>query len=176
MTTPSASDYFYSELESSLASSTGSDRKKWANTIIDNDIPLIQLFTLLAGEEKSANRFFWLVSDIALQKPEKVFAELPLLFDYVEQNHPKYLSAFASWWHYVGVPEENDAKAIDYLFKGFLSAETPVYIKTRALWVLVKMSKKYPELKQELKLCLSDQMDKYSKEFKKRAEKILKEL
>lgn len=166
-------DRFREELKSSLASSSGAERKSWALTIISEDIPLIDLFPLLSYEGKTASHFLWLVSDVGLQHPEKLCAELPVLFEYVEQNHPQYLSSFASWWHYVGVPEENEAKAIDHLFKWFLSAETTVTIKTRALWVLVELSKKYPDLKQELKLCLSDQMDKYSKDFKKRAEKIL---
>ncbi len=176
---------FYLELKSSLASSTGSQRKSWALTITSENIPITSLAPLLSSGGKTASHFTWLVSDVAIQNPERFLAELPALFDFMEKNHPSYLSSFASWWHYSrptvssgqgGVPVENEAKAIDYLFKWFLSAETAVYIKTRALWVLVELSKKYPELKGELKLCLEDQMEKYSKEFQKRARKILAEL
>lgn len=74
------------------------------------------------------------------------------------------------------MPEENDAKAIDYLFKWLMSAEVKPYIKTRALWVLVKLCEKYPDIRRELKLCLSGQLDTYSNDFKKRAEKILLQL
>ena len=114
-----------------------------------------------------------LVSEVGIQNPEFLLAQLPKLFEVIEEKYPKHLFAFASWWHYCGVPEENEAKAIDYLFKWFLSAEIKPYIKTRALWVLVELSKKYPELKQELKICLSDNMEQYSKDFQKRVEKIL---
>ncbi len=167
---------FYLELKSSLDSSTGEDRKKWALTIISQNIPITSLAALLSSGGKTASHFLWLVSDVALQNPNRFLAELPTLFDFMEKNHPSCLSSFASWWHYCGVPEVNEAKAIDYLFKWFLSAETAVYIKTRALWVLVELSKKYPELKQELRICVGEEMDKYSAEFRKRAVKVLHEL
>lgn len=176
MTSSFSSSPFYLELKSSLPSSTGEQRKLWALTIISENISITSLAPLLSTGGKTASHFLWLVSDVAIQNPKRFLGELPLLFDFIEQNHPSYLSSFASLWHYCGVPEVNEAKAIDYLFKWFLSAETPVYIKTRALWVLVALSKKYPDLKQELKLCLVDQMDKYSKDFEKRARKILSEL
>ena len=47
-------------------------------------------------------------------------------------------------------------------------------MKSRALFVLTKLVKKYPELKNELKLCLEDQMDKNTDSFRKRAMKELK--
>jgi hypothetical protein len=42
--------------------------------------------------------------------------------------------------------------------------------------VLFKLTKKYPEIKNELILCINDQMDKYSIDFKIRSTKILNEL
>jgi len=167
---------FYNTLKSSLAKSTGEVRKLWANTIVDENIPLTTLASLLSSDPKTARHFRILVSEVGIQQPEFLFQQLPELFKEMEEKYPEHLFAFASWWHYCGVPEENEAKVIDYLFKWFLSAEIKPYIKTRALWVLVELSKKYPELKQELKLCLADQMDKYSKEFQKRARNILAEL
>jgi hypothetical protein len=75
-----------------------------------------------------------------------------------------------------GVPAENDSEAIDLLFKWLLSKETNVTIKSRSLHVLFKLSKKYPEIKNELKFCIEDQMDKYSNDFRKKSIKILREL
>jgi hypothetical protein len=170
---PFAHQYFYDELKSSLASSTEAQRRSWAQTIIHEDISLKDLSSLLSCGDKAASRFLWLLSDIGISKPKKLFAELPFLFELVQKEHTNRLTSFASYWHYVGVPEENEAQAIDLLFKWFLSAETNVTTKTRALWALLKLSEKFPELKQEIKLCLKDQKDKYSRDFRKRAEKIL---
>jgi hypothetical protein len=166
----------YNELLAALPSSTEAQRRQWATTIIAEDIALSDLVPLVLAEQKVALRFLWLVSDVGIQDGKKLKGELPALFRFMAEHAPAHLHSFASWWHYAGVPEENEAQAIDCLFKWFLSAGTNVSIKTRALWVLVELSKKYPELKQELKLSLRDQMEKHSKDFRKRAEKILSEL
>ena len=41
------------------------------------------------------------------------------------------------------------------------------------IFILLNLAKKLPELKNELKLCLEDQMDKYSKDFRKRSGRII---
>lgn len=169
-------DHFYRELESSLASASGPQLKKWAAAIIDEHISLVTLAPLLLRDDKTAMRFQWMVSEIGISDPEKLHADLAPLFLFMMIHCPARLPAFASWWHYAGVPEENDAGAIDLLFGWVLSAETNVTTRSRALWVLMKLTKKYPELKQELKTCVVDQMDKYSSDFRKRAEKILSQL
>lgn len=176
MTSSFSSNPFYLELKSSLSSSTDEQRKLWTLTIISENISITSLAPLLSSGGKTSSHFLWLASDVAIQNPKRFLVELPALFDFIEQNHSSYLSSFASWWHYCGVPVENEAKAVDYLFKWFLSGKTSVHIKTRALWVLVELSKKYPELKHELKICLGEEMDKYSAEFRKRAVKILAQL
>lgn len=167
---------FYKELEFSLATSTGEKRKIWAATIIEKDIDIKDLSKLLECERKIAIRFLWLLSDIGILNPNKLFAELPFLFELCENLNPIYKTSFASFWLYVGVPFENEGKAIDLLFHFLLSNDTNVTIKSRALLVLFKLTKKYPELKNELKLCLKDQMGKYTTDFEKRVTKILIEL
>jgi hypothetical protein len=164
---------FYKELEFSLAASTGEQRKAWAATIVENDIDIKGVSGLLKCEQKIATRFLWLLSDVGILKPNKLFIELPFLLDLFEGLNPVYKTSFAGWWHYVGVPSENESRAIDLLFHWLLSSDTNVTIKSRSLWVLVKLTKKYPELKNELQLCLKDQVDKHTNEFKKRATKIL---
>ena len=167
---------FYKELESSLAASTGEQRRMWATTIIEEHIDIKQLAPLLRCEGKTATRFLWLLSDVGILNPERLRAELPFLLELCEREAPAYTISFASYWHYAGVPVENESKAIDLLFQWLLSAGVSVTMKSRALWVLQKLAGKYPELRNELKLCLEEQMDKYSIEFKKRAGKILLEL
>lgn len=171
-----ANTRFYHELESSLAASTGEQRKKWAITIIENNITIKELSGLLKCEQKIATRFLWMLSDIGILNSDKLLAELPFLLDFCSELKDIDQTCFASLWHYSGVPPENESKAIDLLFQWIQSGHTNVSIKARAIWVLQKLTKKYPELKNELKLCLQDQMDKYSKDFKKRAVKILAEL
>ncbi len=176
MTTNFLTSKFYKELESSLPSSTEVERRIWANTIIEKDIDLKHLSNLLKGEPKIASRYLWLLSDIGIFNPNKLFTALPYLFDLCNQLDPIYKRSFASFWLYAGVPIENEGAAVELLFQLLISTETNVTIKARAMLVLFKLTEKYPELKNELKLCLKDQMDKYSVSFKKRVIKVLNKL
>lgn len=166
----------YKELKYSLATSTGEKRKIWAGTIIEKNIDIKYLLKLLKCEQKIANRFLWLLSDIGIINPNKLLVELPFLFDLCKDLNPLYKTSFASFWLYCGVPKENEGEAIDLLFNFLLSNDINVTIKSRALFVLFKLTKKHPELKNELTLCIKDQIDKHSIDFKKRATKILNEI
>lgn len=159
-----------------MATSTGELRKNWASTIIEKDLSLKELSSLLQSDQKVASRFLWLLSDVGIANPDKLHAELPFLFDVCERLHPEYKSTFASFWLYVGVPVENEGQAIDLLFHLLQSTDTNVTTKSRALLVLAKLAKKYPELKNELRICIDEQIGNYSNDFRKRAMKVRKEL
>lgn len=167
---------FYRELEANLAKSTEEQRQSWAKTIVERNIDLEDLSELLRCEHRIVSRFLWMLSGIGLIEPKKLFDSLPFLVESVEKMKPVYRTAFANYWRIAGVPLQNEGKAIDWCFEWLLSAEANLTIKSRALFVLFDLTKKYPELKHELKICLIDQKDKYSKDFEKRVAKILKEL
>ncbi len=145
----------------------------WATTIVEKDIDIKYLSKLLKSEQKIATRFLWLLSEIGVANPNKLFCELPFLLDLSDQLNPAYKTSFATLWLITGVPSENEGRAIDLLFQWLLSSDTNVTIKSRSLLVLFKLTKKYPGLKNELRLCLKEQVDKHSIDFEKRATKIL---
>ncbi len=167
---------FYKELEFSLYKSSMEQRKAWVNTIIEKDMDLKYLSKLLMGEQKIATRFLWLLSEIGLSNPTQLFRELPYLFNLCDGLNPVYKTSFANYWLIAGIPPEQESAAINLCFHWLLSADTNITIKSRAIWVLQKLIKKYPDLKNELKLCLEDLSDKYSKDFQKRVNKIVAEL
>ncbi len=163
---------FYQELETLLPASSMAQRKLWVTTIVEQDIVMKSLSDLLKGDKKIAIRFLWLISEIGMEHPEKLLKELPYLFLISDQLKPEYKTSFANYWLIAGVPIENEGEAIDLLFQWLVSPETNVTIKARSFMVLYQLTQKYPELKNELKLSLEDQMDKYTISFKRRAEKI----
>lgn len=167
---------FYAELESGLPVSTEAQRQIWARTIVDQDIDLKSLSGLLHAERKTATRFLWMLSGIGIISPGKLYQSLPFLLEQVSEINPSYATAFANYWLIAGVPPENEGKAIDWSFEWLLSAETNVTIKSRAVFVLSKLTEKYPEIKNEFRVCLLDQREKYSKDFRKRVDKVLVEL
>ncbi len=164
---------FYKELESFLPKSNAEKRKMWATTIIEEDIDIKYLSELLKCEQRIAIRFQWLLSEIGGLNPNKLFIELPYLLDQFKSLTPIHQTHLATLWHIVGVPTENEAIAINLLFQWIISPDTNVTIKSRSLLVLVTLTKKYPELKNELIFCLENQMDKHTNDFKKRTNKLL---
>jgi hypothetical protein len=165
------------ELKSGLLTSTEEQRQHWAGNIVRDNISIKELSVMLQLEPKIAIRFMWLLTDVALIDSEKLLVELPYILNLVNSLKLKNTEVtIANYWLICGVPEENEAQAIDSMFKWLNSPKYNVTTKSRSLLALYNLSKKYPELKIELKLCLEDQMGKNSESFDKRAEKILVEL
>lgn len=170
-------EQFYTTLENNLPKSTGTERQQWVQVIIENDFDILELSTLIDEEPKIATRFLWMLTGIAMQEPQKLHAVLPALFEKSKQvTHVDMQASFANYWRFCGVPKENEAEAIDLLFHWLQSADTNVTIKSRALFVLADLIKMYPDLKNELRLCIEDQLDKNTKDFDKRALKILQNI
>lgn len=167
---------FLEVLKASLPKSSFAQRKLWAADILEKEIPLKDLAELLKGEKEIATRFLWTISDIGIQNPSTLLKELPYLYKVCKKLDLDYATSFTSFWLYTGVPEENEAEAINVLFQVLGSPKTNVSIKGRSMLVLFKLTKKYPELKDELKLCLTEQLHMYSKDFDKRLTKILADL
>ena len=167
---------FFNELEAGLPASSGQQRIAWAEIIVQHDLSLQDLAALLKSGPRVATRFLWLLSDVGIQSPEKLLRELPELFRLSPTLPPTQKCAFASLWNIAGVPKQNEAEAIELLFQWFMSPEINVTMKSRSLWVLARLTQKYPDLKNELALCIKDQMSRYTREFEKRAAKILTEL
>lgn len=159
-----------------LEKSNGSQRMAWAATIIEQKIKISSLLTIIENEPKRALRFMWLLSDIGNQSETYLSEELPFLWDYFKKSPIEIRCSFAAYWHYCGVPLENEGEAIDFLFCILNDSSINVTVKSRAAWVLVKMAQKYPDLKPELLTCLSDQKDLFSADFSKRIQKLIIQL
>lgn len=171
------SNELYIKLENALPESTAKDRKTWAIEIIEHEINIKDLANLLWSEQKVALRFSWLLSGIGAINPNRLLQELPFLFALSDQvNHINFRLSFATYWLLCGIPIKNESIAIDLLMDWIRSPKINVTTKSRSLFVLFNLTQKYPELKNEVKLCLEDQMDKHTKDFQKRVGKLLSEL
>lgn len=150
----------YRELESGLAESSAKQRRKWVMEIIDNDIQLLEFANLLSLNDKTALRFQWLISEVGLENKSKLHKDLPSLFKLSKKvKSDSFKWAFTNYWLIAGVPEGDEGEAVDLLFQCLLSDEPNPTIKTRAIKVLIKLSKTYPEIIEELKLSLSTRQD-----------------
>ena len=168
---------FYNKLETSLPTSTVDIRNKWVSEIIENKIEIKDLSKLLWSGKRVSTRFLWLLSEIGMMNPDILHKELPFLLQLGDEiSHFDFKKSFASFWLISGVPLKNESQAIDLLFNWIQSVSTDVTTKSRALLVLFELTKKYPELKNELRICLADQIIKEQNGFTKRAKKIMDQL
>jgi hypothetical protein len=88
----------------------------------------------------------------------------------------KFERSLAKMFWLSGVPDTIEGEVIDELF---LWLQHPVYdvsIKTYSIQALHCLSKKYPELKNELKFAIQEQLEKNSVSFKFTGSKILNEI
>ena len=136
---------------------------------------LIKLF--LGKEYRVIQRAAWIVSHCADEHPWLIEKHIePMLLnlqnpvgDPVKRNTLRVL-------RYVEIPEDLMGIAADLCFKFLLSGKEPVAIKVHAMDILFSIVKVFPELKEELKVAIEDQLPFGSAGFKNRGGKILKAL
>lgn len=164
----------YEQLESNLITSDAKERMTWAKQIVDTGIDLKALsIHFLNEEKKTALRFSWLLSDIGVVSKESLFAVLPYLFEQRDATSiSEFPYQFVKYWRICGVPDKNKGAAIDLMFQWLMEPKQSTHIKTICLTVLYDLTQEYPELKNELRLCIEEQKAT-SVSFKKTADKIL---
>ena len=168
---------FANELEKHLPKSNGTQRKAWAKVVLEKGINMESLLDLTKREYPISSRFLWFLSDWAEVDLEGFSAVLPtLLAMRKEMVHVDSRPSFARYWNVYALPEENEAQAIDLLFNWLTAPDTNLSTKRNAGHILVRLTKKYPELKEELRLCLESEQGKHTKTFDRFIRSSLKKL
>jgi hypothetical protein len=169
---------FIHQLRTSLVNEdSGLSRRKWAMHIIENKIGLLDLVELLDQEKKIAMRFIWLVGDLCELDPSTVYPAVPYFYSRKNETQiPNFDRSLAKMFLLAGIPPEIEGLVIDDLFKWLLDPKINVSTKSYALSTLFELSKKYGDLKNELKSVIEDQLGKNSISFEKRAESVLEKL
>lgn len=167
----------YKELVEELPSSIHAHRVLWAKAIVEQQVQLHDLIALLGEEHKVSYRFLWLLSNVGDREPQRLFNFLPELFN-SRSAYPQfdYTPAFCKYWHLVGIPEEQEAAAMELCFGWLNDPKAKVSFKYYSMWVLHKLLSKYPELKSELIASLERQLEGNTATFSKQAGKILNQL
>lgn len=151
--------------------------RKWARAISENNIDLKDLLGLLDEDRFTAMRFLWMIGGLVEFDPERVAPAVPYFFS---KQHtikvPNYDRSLAKFCWLAGIPEEIEGEVVDALFQWILDPKVITTTKTFAVQALYNQTQKYPDLKNELRIVIEDQLDKNGSSFEKRAGKILAEL
>lgn len=165
-------------VESILESvNSGDSRKELALFIKQKNLQVINLLDIFNRETKARVRFTWLLGDIGEIAPELITSAVKELFSiYKETNITGFDRTMAKVFWQIGIPEPIEGEVIDLLFNWVMCPDKKVAVKVYSISALLNVCKKYPDLKQELRVVINDQLDKNSIAFKVRARDVLKEL
>lgn len=136
-----------------------------------------ELMSIFFGEEKLLlQRSAWAVRHLSEREPELVAPYLeqmvknlqrPNLHDAVKRNTIAMLDAFV-------IPEHLFGEVVTICFDYLADFDTKVSIKCFSMSVIWKICQYEPDLSNELKLLIEEQMDYQTNGFKSRGRKILK--
>lgn len=123
------------------------------------------------------HRASWLLAVINDKHPELLQPYLSKFIDTIEQFQVdgvkrNMMNVLAK--HHI--PGKLQGKAVDVCFRLLLSPDETVVVKTEAMQTIANITMHYPELKNELKLAIDDQLPRTTAAFHARARHILKKL
>lgn len=151
--------------------------RNWARNLSENNVDLQDLLLLLDEDRFTAMRFLWLMGGLVEIDPARVAPVVPYLFaKRHEITVPNYDRSIAKFCWLAGIPEELEGEVIYALFKWILDPKISTSTKSFVVLALFKQTEKHPDLKQELKIVIEDQLHKNGSSFEKRAGKILAKL
>lgn len=132
----------------------------------------------MSDEYRIAQRAAWSVSWAAQKKPAMI---VPYIKDLVVQMqrkdvHDAVVRNSVRILEAVEIPESFHGDVMNACFEFVTSNTTPVAVKAFALTTLFNLSKKYPEIKPELKLIIEESWDMETAAFRSRGRKILSQI
>ncbi len=134
-----------------ISNSSDAERKLVLNEYVLNNNEINDLIPLLFEPHPINMRFAWFLGDIATHKPEFLQGHLTYLFQHRNSfNILNFNRSLAKFFLHCGIPNEIEAEVLDELFVWLNDPKSDVSTKSFSLKVLIKLVKKYPELKHEL--------------------------
>jgi len=122
-----------------------------------------------------AQRAAWSVSWAAQKKPEIVGLYIGNLVDQLKRTdiHNAVIRNSLRILENQVIPEEFHGEVMDACFGFIQKRDTPVAIKAFSLTVLFNLSKIYPDIKNELRLIIEENIAYETAAYKSRAKKII---
>ncbi len=136
------------------------------------------LIKLLLGDEyRVTQRAAWLVSHCVDKFPWLIDNHLSSIIHNLDKPvHVAVKRNTLKILQFVDIPEDLLGITADICFRLLNDGKEPIAVKVFAMTVIFNIVKKYPELNEELKISIEEQMPFASAGFKSRGNKILKVL
>lgn len=117
----------------------------------------------------------WVLTAIAPKQPQLLTPYVTKFIDTVESfSHSGIRRHILRALTTQKIPKNKQGKLVNTCFNAILDPEEPVAVKVFALQNLANIAQQYPELQEEIKAAIEDQLPKTSVAFHSRAKKVLK--
>ncbi|MEO8150662.1 MAG: hypothetical protein ABI723_23725 [Bacteroidia bacterium] len=145
------------------------------NYIGDDEKKFAELMDLFFNDEyRVVQRSAWSVSNCAEAHPQLIMPYLKKMIELLgEDVHNAVKRNIVRVLQFIDIPKKHYGKAAQACFDLLLSKDEPVAVKVFAMTVIANISKHEPDLKNELRIIINDQLPYSSAGFKSRAKKIL---
>ncbi len=147
---------------------------------IDNDQARFDelIEVLLGGDKELEKRAAWVLGHSAKHCPKLADKHFQTFIDKLKEPDVGDATKrnILRVWEFLDIPEEHIGEIADICFDFLMSMKEPIAIKVFSMTVLYNITQKIPELKNELRLLIEDQMPYGSAGFKSRGRRILKGL
>ena len=126
-------------------------------------------------EYRLAQRAAWSVSWAAKKKPEMIKPYIKNIVSHLQRKdvHASVIRNSVRILEEIEIPEIFHGEVMNTCFGFIETPSTPVAIKAFSLTTLFNLSKKYPEIRSELKLIIEERWNTETAAFRSRGKKIL---
>ena len=131
----------------------------------------------LAGPYRVTQRAAWPISCCTEKYPELIVPHLGTLLNFLKQpgTHVAVKRNTVRLLQFIDIPKKLQGRVADICFNFLQSKKETVGVKAFSLTVLGNLSKIQPELMNELRIIIEDQLPYATAAFRVRARKVLKE-
>ncbi|WP_339789200.1 hypothetical protein [uncultured Imperialibacter sp.] len=150
-----------------LAQEIGADKEKFAEVMA----------IFFSGPYRVTHFSAHLLGKCCDLHPHLILPYLGKMIDLLDEDvHDSLKRNILRTMQFIDVPKEHWDKTVQYCFELLQSKKEPIAVKVFGMTVLANLCEKLPELKNELRIIIEDQMPYGSAGFKSRGSKILKKL
>lgn len=149
---------------------------RWIGTDTKRFRELMDLF--LKGEYRITQRAAWIIQHCADQHVSLVIPYIERMIDrMIEPNvHDAVKRNVVRILQDIEIPRRLSGKVATVCFDWLASAKEPVAVKVFSMSVLANIAKQEPDLKNEIRILIEQQMPMGSAGFKSRGKKVLRQL
>lgn len=149
---------------------------QWVGSDAEKFNELLALF--LGDEYRISQRAGWSLGDIACKHPELIYPHLKIFVNNLSKQHihNAVKRNTVRVLQFLTIPDEMVEDTLNQCFTLFANKKEDIAIRVFAMTVLANICQKLPEIKEELKIMIEDELPYASPGFVSRGRKMLGKL